>query len=57
MEIEDFKGSIRVYCRVRPRIHHELKYPSIIEAQETSVLKDGKKYDFTHVFNESSTQT
>ena len=42
-EIEDIKGGIRVYCRVRPRLGVELKQKSTVNCvSDRKLLKDGK---------------
>lgn len=56
-EIENIKGSIRVYCRVRPRIGLELKHKlGLVYGEDNKIVKEGKEFEFDYVFNDKTSQ-
>ncbi|KAL8489514.1 hypothetical protein ACS0TY_025431 [Phlomoides rotata] len=62
--VQDLKGNIRVYCRIRPHFGPEVQNVVDFIGQDGSLavidpklLKDGKKvFQFNHVFGPTSTQ-
>jgi hypothetical protein len=63
--LEDLKGAIRLFCRIRPLSHSELereesKLPIVLATDEFTVSMMGKThkviYNFDSVFGPESTQ-
>eukprot|EP01083_Nonionella_stella_P005950 17178_1 len=66
-DIQELKGNIRVYCRIRPLLSHEMKnqYTSKVEAMDDFKVKlevktkektKYKTFEFDRVFSKRSTQ-
>ncbi|GAB2277387.1 hypothetical protein Dimus_012091 [Dionaea muscipula] len=66
-QVQDLKGNIRVYCRVRPFLHGQINHPNTIDHIEEGNItvvspsskygKEGKKsFTFNKVFGPSATQ-
>ncbi|CAK0833521.1 unnamed protein product [Prorocentrum cordatum] len=63
-QLQDFKGAIRVYARIRPRIKREMGDAVVcrkldtdsLELEDPKRLKESRPYSFDSVFDEHSTQ-
>ncbi|VFQ68651.1 unnamed protein product [Cuscuta campestris] len=64
-QVQDLKGSIRVYCRVRPFLHGQPSHSSIIDDIEEGTItihaptkygKGSRSFNFNKVFGPSVTQ-
>nr|GME14213.1 kinesin-like protein KIN-14I [Ipomoea batatas] len=64
-QVQDLKGSIRVYCRVRPFLHGQSSHLSIIDGIEEGMItirtpskhgKGSRSFNFNKVFGSSVTQ-
>lgn len=53
-EIVDLKGSIRVYCRVRPLLSNTDRYSFLMDSNSVNI--DGTKFIFDKIFDSSNTQ-
>jgi len=63
-QLQDLKGAIRVYCRIRPKIKREIEDgialrkndAFTVELEGKQGAKDAKKYTFDSIFDEDSSQ-
>ncbi|XP_028781901.1 kinesin-like protein KIN-14I [Neltuma alba] len=64
-QVQDLKGSIRVYCRVRPFLPGQSSYMSTVESMEEGTItinipsrngKGRKTFNFNKIFGPSTTQ-